>query len=81
MAKDTIEKMLEAGLHFGHQTSGWDPNMRRFLYAEMGGIHIIDLTIAEDCLDEARSFARTTADQGGVFLFVGTKTQASDKIL
>ncbi len=81
MIKVTIEQMLEAGLHFGHPTSGWNPNMRRYLHSEMGGMHIIDLEVAEDCLDEARNFARSTADKGGVFLFVGTKKQASDKVV
>ncbi len=80
MTQATVNEMLDAGLHFGHQTSRWNPNMRRYIYAEMGGIHIIDLESAADCMDRAKAFSSETSGRGGVFLFVGTKKQACDKV-
>lgn len=80
MPEVEVIELLEAGFHFGHQTSRWNPKMRRFIYAEIGGIHIIDLKQSAVLLDEARNFARELAGRGGTVLFVGTKKQASDTV-
>jgi small subunit ribosomal protein S2 len=75
-----IKELLEAGVHFGHQTRRWNPKMRRFIFGERGGIHIIDLEKTERLLGEAQAFAGDLAGRGGVILFVGTKKQARDAI-
>jgi small subunit ribosomal protein S2 len=75
-----IQQLLEAGVHFGHQTRRWNPKMRRFIFGERGGIHIIDLQQTERLLREAREFAASTAGRGGTVLFVGTKKQARDAV-
>jgi small subunit ribosomal protein S2 len=75
-----IKELLEAGVHFGHQTRRWNPKMRRFIFGERGGIHIIDLEKTERLLSEAQGFAGDLAGRGGVILFVGTKKQARDAI-
>jgi small subunit ribosomal protein S2 len=75
-----IKELLEAGLHFGHQTRRWNPRMRRYIYGEREGIHIIDLLQTEHLLAEARRFAAEVAGKGGTVLFVGTKKQARDSI-
>ena len=75
-----IKQLLEAGLHFGHQTRRWDPRMRRYIFGERAGIHIIDLLQTERLLVEARDFAAEVAARGGTILFVGTKKQARDTI-
>lgn len=80
MPEVEVTELLEAGIHFGHQTSRWNPKMRRFIYAEIGGIHIIDLKQSAVLLEEAKSFAREVAGRGGIVLFVGTKKQASDEV-
>jgi small subunit ribosomal protein S2 len=80
MAEVGIKELLEAGMHFGHQTRRWDPRMRRFIHGERDGIHIIDLLQTEKLLAEARDFARELASKGGQVLFVGTKKQARDSI-
>jgi small subunit ribosomal protein S2 len=72
--------LLEAGLHFGHQTRRWNPRMRRYIWGERDGIHIIDLLQTESLLAEARDFAAEVAAQGGTILFVGTKKQARDAV-
>ena len=72
--------MLEAGLHFGHQTRRWNPKMRRFIFDERDGIHIIDLQQAAPLLERAQEFAADVASRGGTVLFVGTKKQARDSI-
>ena len=72
--------MLEAGVHFGHQTRRWNPKMRRYIFGERGGIHIIDLQKTERLLAEAEEFAGELAGRGGTVLFVGTKKQARDTI-
>ena len=74
----SMRDLLEAGVHFGHQTRRWNPKMRRFIFAERGGIYIIDLTQTAERLDEARLFLRNVAERGGTVLFVGTKKQAQD---
>ncbi len=78
MATVTMREMLEAGVHFGHQTHRWNPKMKRFIFTERNGIHIIDLSQTVSLFRAAYDFARETAAQGGRFLFVGTKRQASD---
>jgi small subunit ribosomal protein S2 len=76
----SMRDLLEAGVHFGHQTRRWNPKMRRFIFAERGGIYIIDLTQTAERLEEARQFLRNVAERGGTVLFVGTKKQAQDAV-
>ena len=76
----SMRDLLEAGVHFGHQTRRWNPKMKRFIFAERGGIYIIDLQQTQERLDEACGFARNVAERGGVLLFVGTKKQAQDAV-
>ena len=76
----SMRELLEAGVHFGHQTRRWNPKMRRFIFAERGGIYIIDLTQTAERLDEAQQFLRNVAERGGTVLFVGTKKQAQDAV-
>src|SRR3954453_7778195 len=80
MADVTIRELLEAGVHFGHQTRRWNPKMRRFIFGERGGIHIIDLQKTERLLSQAQEFAGNVAARGGTVMFVGTKKQARDAI-
>ncbi len=80
MAEVGIAELLEAGVHFGHQTRRWNPKMRRFIYGERNGIYIIDLLKTAALLKQAQEFAGTLAHRGGVVLFVGTKKQARDTI-
>jgi small subunit ribosomal protein S2 len=80
MAETGIKELLEAGVHFGHQTRRWNPRMRRYIYGERDGIHIIDLLQTEHLLEEAKRFAADVAAKGGTILFVGTKKQARDAI-
>ena len=72
-----LADMLQAGMHFGHQTSKWHPKMRKFIFGSRQGIHIINLEETQKSMDEAFGFARKTAARGGVVLFVGTKKQAA----
>jgi small subunit ribosomal protein S2 len=76
----SMRELLEAGVHFGHQTRRWNPKMRRFIFTERGGIYIIDLQQTQELLDEAHEFARNVASRNGVVLFVGTKKQAQDAV-
>jgi small subunit ribosomal protein S2 len=80
MPQAELQELLEAGVHFGHQTRRWNPNMRRFIFGEMDGIHIIDLLQTEALLENARRFAGELAAGGGTVLFVGTKKQARDVV-
>jgi small subunit ribosomal protein S2 len=80
MSVVSMRELLEAGVHFGHQTRRWDPKMKRFIFTERGGIYIIDLQQTLQLLDEAAAFARNLAERGGTTLFVGTKKQAQDSI-
>jgi small subunit ribosomal protein S2 len=75
-----MRELLEAGVHFGHQTRRWNPKMKRFIFGERGGIYIIDLQQSLERLEEAAAFARNLAERGGSILFVGTKKQAMDAI-
>jgi small subunit ribosomal protein S2 len=76
----TMRELLEAGVHFGHQTRRWNPKMKRFIFTERGGIYIIDLQQTLELLDEAHDFARNVAERNGTILFVGTKKQAQDAV-
>jgi small subunit ribosomal protein S2 len=76
----TMRELLEAGVHFGHQTRRWNPKMRRFLFTERGGIYIIDLQQTLDLIEQAHAFVRNVAERGGSVLFVGTKKQAQDAV-
>jgi small subunit ribosomal protein S2 len=76
----SMRELLEAGVHFGHQTRRWNPKMRRFIFTERGGIYIIDLQQTLDLVEQAASFARNVAERGGSVLFVGTKKQCQDSI-
>lgn len=81
MAKETsVEALLESGAHFGHLTRRWNPKMRKFIYTERNGIHIIDLRKTKILLDIAAEAAHEAASQGKVVLFVGTKNQAKEAI-
>jgi small subunit ribosomal protein S2 len=80
VAQVGIAELLEAGVHFGHQTRRWNPKMRRFIHGERGGIYIIDLLKTSAALNQAQEFAGTLAHRGGTVLFVGTKKQARDTI-
>ncbi|HEX5928787.1 MAG TPA: 30S ribosomal protein S2 [Solirubrobacterales bacterium] len=80
MSEAGLTQLLEAGVHFGHQTRRWNPNMRRFIFTELDGIHIIDLVQTEALLENARRFAGELASGGGTVLFVGTKKQARDTV-
>jgi small subunit ribosomal protein S2 len=75
-----MRELLEAGVHFGHQTRRWNPKMRRFIFDERGGIYIIDLTKTLELLEEAHAFGRNLAERRGTILFVGTKKQAQDAV-
>jgi small subunit ribosomal protein S2 len=75
-----IRELLEAGVHFGHQTRRWHPKMRRYIFGERDGIYIIDLLQTVVLLERARAFAEDLASRGGIILFVGTKKQAKDTI-
>jgi len=75
-----MKDLLEAGVHFGHQTKRWNPKMKPFIFGERNGIYILDLGRTAKLYKEASQFATETASQGGTFLFVGTKRQAQDAI-
>jgi len=75
-----MRELLEAGVHFGHQTRRWNPKMKRFIFTERGGIYIIDLQQTSELLEEAYEFARDVASRGGTILFVGTKKQSQDAV-
>ena len=80
MAPVGIKELLEAGVHFGHQTRRWNPKMRRYIYGERDGIYIIDLLRTEALLRQAQEFVSQIAHRGGIVLFVGTKKQARDAV-
>jgi small subunit ribosomal protein S2 len=80
MPEAGLTELLQAGVHFGHQTRRWNPNMRRFIFGELDGIHIIDLLQTEALLENARRFSGELASGGGTVLFVGTKKQARDVV-
>jgi len=76
----SMRELLEAGVHFGHQTRRWNPKMRRFIFGERGGIYIIDLQKTLESLEEAQAFVRNLGERNGTVLFVGTKKQAQDSV-
>ena len=78
MAVVAMKQLLEAGVHFGHQTRRWDPKMAEYIFQARNGIHIIDLQKTSKKLDEAYSFLKQQAEEGKTVLFVGTKKQAQD---
>ncbi len=80
MAVVSMKQLLEAGVHFGHQTRRWNPKMARFIFTERNGIYIIDLQKTVKKVDEAYNFVRDLAAEGGKVLFVGTKKQAQESI-
>ncbi|MDR1862169.1 MAG: 30S ribosomal protein S2 [Candidatus Ancillula sp.] len=80
MADITTTDLLEAGVHFGHQTKRWNPKMKRFIIGKRNGIHIIDLFQTVDCLSNVYEFVKKTSKNGGQILFVGTKRQAQNSI-
>ncbi len=75
-----MKQLLEAGVHFGHQTRRWNPKMKKYIYGERNGIHIIDLQITVDLVEEAYKFVVDQVKQGKNVLFVGTKKQAQEAI-
>jgi small subunit ribosomal protein S2 len=76
----SMRELLEAGVHFGHQTRRWNPKMRRYIFTERGGIYIIDLQQTLELVEEAAAFVRNVAERGGSVLFVGTKKQGQDAV-
>jgi small subunit ribosomal protein S2 len=80
MAVVTMRQLLEAGVHFGHQTRRWNPKMKRFIYGERNGIYIIDLQKTTDAIERTYAFLRDSVAKGGTVLFVGTKKQAQESI-
>ena len=80
MAVVSMKQLLEAGVHFGHQTRGWNPKMATYIYTERNGIYIIDLQKTVKKLEEAYSFVRSLGESGQTLLFVGTKKQAQEAI-
>lgn len=77
MAVVSLAQMLEAGVHFGHQTRRWNPKMDQYIYTARNGVHIIDLVQTAQLIEDAYRYVRTAAEQGKKFLFVGTKRQAA----
>ncbi len=80
MSVVSMKQLLEAGVHFGHQTRRWNPKMSKYIYVERNGIHIIDLQKTVKKLEEAYAFIREVSAEGGEVLFVGTKKQAMDSV-
>ncbi|MBM4421230.1 MAG: 30S ribosomal protein S2 [Chloroflexi bacterium] len=80
MAVVTMKQLLESGVHFGHQARRWNPKMRRFIFMERNGIHIIDLQQTLTRVEDAYAFVREHASRGGQILFIGTKKQAQESI-
>ena len=81
MSVISMKKMLENGVHFGHQTRRWDPKMKQYIYAAKNGVYIIDLEKTQSKLDEAYAAMRAISEKGGKVLFVGTKKQAQQVVL
>lgn len=80
MAIISMKQLLEAGVHFGHQTRRWNPKMKKYIFTERNGIYIIDLQKTVKKVEEAYNFVRDLAANGGTVLFVGTKKQAQDSV-
>ena len=80
MPSELVKQLLEAGVHFGHKTSRWNPKMKKFIFGERSGIYIIDLEKVEECVNKARDFLLSITSKGEVVLFVGTKKQAQEVV-
>ena len=80
MAVISMKQLLEAGVHFGHQTRRWNPKMKPFIFTERNGIHVIDLQKTVKLADDAYNYVREAATNGAVVLFVGTKKQAAEAV-
>ncbi len=80
MPSELVKKLLEAGVHFGHKTSKWNPKMKKFIFGERSRIYIIDLEKVEECLNKARDFLLNLTSKGEFVLFVGTKKQAQEVV-
>lgn len=80
MSVISMKQLLEAGVHFGHQTRRWNPKMKKYIFTERNGIYIIDLQKTVKKVEEAYNWVKETAANGGTFLFVGTKKQAQDSV-
>ena len=80
MSAVTMRELLEAGVHFGHQTRRWNPKMRRFIFGERGGIYIIDLQQTMELLNNAHQYLSNIGERNGTVLFVGTKKQCQDAV-
>lgn len=80
MAVISMKQLLEAGVHFGHQTRRWNPKMDRYIFTERNGIYIIDLQKTVKKVEEAYNFVKQLAEEGGTLLFVGTKKQAQESV-
>ncbi len=80
MAVISMKQLLEAGVHFGHQTRRWNPKMKQYIFTERNGIYIIDLQKTVKLVDKAYNFMRDISVDGGIALFVGTKKQAQESI-
>ncbi|MBP2240157.1 small subunit ribosomal protein S2 [Cytobacillus eiseniae] len=80
MSVISMKQLLEAGVHFGHQTRRWNPKMKKYIFTERNGIYIIDLQKTVKKVEEAYNFVKELAGNGGTFLFVGTKKQAQDSV-
>ena len=80
MSVISMKQLLEAGVHFGHQTRRWNPKMKRYIFTERNGIYIIDLQKTVKKVEEAYNFTKNLAAEGGKILFVGTKKQAQDSV-
>lgn len=80
MAVISMKQLLEAGVHFGHQTRRWNPKMERYIFTERNGIYIIDLQKTVKKVEEAYNFVKSVAGDNGTILFVGTKKQAQDSV-
>ena len=80
MPSELIKQLLEAGVHFGHQTKRWNPKMKKFIFGSRSGIYIIDLEKTEECINKARDYLSDITAKGEVVLFVGTKKQAQEVV-
>src|SRR5690625_1236089 len=80
MAVISMKQLLEAGVHFGHQTRRWNPKMKKYIFTERNGIYIIDLQKTVKKIEEAYDFVKSVAAEGGNILFVGTKKQAQESL-
>ncbi|HIB43764.1 MAG TPA: 30S ribosomal protein S2, partial [Nitrospina sp.] len=80
MSEITMKQLLQAGVHFGHQTTHWNPKMEKYIYGARNGIHIIDLQKTLKMFREAEEFIRKTAEAGKKILFVATKRQAQELV-